>query len=148
MVGAAVRRAQTVLFVRQRTGALAGQWCLPTGLVEPGEPPELAAVRETREAAGIVAVVRGVLAVSNSVVHGQHQRYLVFLCDHVAGDPAPDGVETDRAAYLSLAEIADTTEPFVLLVTLLARRVAAGSYHVLPVEDIQAVGPWYATTFL
>ena len=105
-------------------------------------------MRETREEAGIIAVVHGVLAVSSIVVHGRHQLYLVFLCDHVAGDPAPDGVETDRAAYLSLAEIAGATERFVPLATLLARRVAAGSYHVLPVEDIHAVGPWYATTFL
>ncbi|HSH82418.1 MAG TPA: NUDIX domain-containing protein [Herpetosiphonaceae bacterium] len=148
VVGAAVRRDDKLLFVRQRMGPLKGYWCLPTGLVEPGEPPELAAIRETREEAGITALVQGILAVSNIEWHGQRQLYIVFLCDHAAGEPTPDGSETDQACYVSLADIERMDEPFVPLAVLLAKRVARNGHHVLLAEDIRPLGPFYGTAFM
>ncbi len=148
VVGGAARRDDQILFVRQSAGALTGHWCLPTGLVEPGEAPELAVVREIREEAGIAAIVRGVLAVSNIVWRGQRQLYIVFLCDHVGGEPMPDGRETDRACYLSLAEIDNLGEPVVPLAALLARRVATNEHHVLLAEDIRPLGAFYGTVFM
>ncbi|HSH79083.1 MAG TPA: NUDIX domain-containing protein [Herpetosiphonaceae bacterium] len=141
VVGATVRRDDQILFVRQRAGALTGHWYLPTGLVEPAEAPEMAAMRETQEEAGITAIARGVLALSNIAWRGQRQLYIVFLCDHVAGEPVPDGHETDRAAYLSLAQIDTIGEPLVPLAALLARRVATNNHHVLYASDIGPLGP-------
>lgn len=148
VVGAAVRRDDEILFVRQSYGALTGHWCLPTGLVEPGEAPEKAAVREAMEEAGVVAAIRGVLAISNIEWMGQRQLYIVFLCDHISGESAPDGSETDRAAYLSLAQIDNLGEPVVPLAALLARRVITSNYHVLLASDIRPLGSFYGTAFM
>ncbi len=53
-VGAVVWRDDQALFVRQAPGhPLAGQWTVPWGMVEPGETPEHAALRETKEESGI-----------------------------------------------------------------------------------------------
>jgi 8-oxo-dGTP diphosphatase len=43
----------TITFVRQRHGPFAGNWLLPGGGIEVGEDPELAAIREVREEAGL-----------------------------------------------------------------------------------------------
>jgi hypothetical protein len=60
---------------------------------------------------------------------------IVFLCRHVSGVPASDGgVETDRVAYLSLAEMSNFTEPFESWCDWLVRRVLHGEYCLIPVK--------------
>jgi 8-oxo-dGTP diphosphatase len=49
-----------VLFLRRRPGVfLGGRWELPGGAVEPGEPHEVAAVREVNEETGLRIRVDG-----------------------------------------------------------------------------------------
>jgi ADP-ribose pyrophosphatase YjhB (NUDIX family) len=53
-VGAVVLQGERVLFVRQAQGhTLEGQWSIPWGIVDPGESPDAAALRETREESGV-----------------------------------------------------------------------------------------------
>jgi 8-oxo-dGTP diphosphatase len=55
-----VERDGAVLFIRRRPGAfLGGRWELPGGTVEPGEPHEVAAVREMAEETGLAVRVTG-----------------------------------------------------------------------------------------
>ncbi|GAA4532273.1 NUDIX domain-containing protein [Amycolatopsis samaneae] len=55
-----VPRGGTVLFLRRHPeNFLGGKWELPGGTVEPGEPPERTAVRETAEEAGLTITVTG-----------------------------------------------------------------------------------------
>ncbi|MBM3188648.1 MAG: NUDIX domain-containing protein [Chloroflexi bacterium] len=130
-VGAVVLRDRRVLFVRQAKGAsLAGQWSIPWGLVDSGESPEDAALRETREEAGIEAEVVGLLGIQNLPTDGWLG--IVFLCRHVAGSPTPDGVETDRAAYLSLDEMGALEEPIEPWCAWLARRVLTVPRAAIP----------------
>ncbi len=49
VVGAAVRREDRLLLVRQTYGTYWGQWVLPAGYVEPGERFDEAAAREAAE---------------------------------------------------------------------------------------------------
>ena len=59
-VGGVVLQEQRVLLVRQAAGtSLAGQWSVPWGIVEAGEPPHEAVVRETLEESGVTARVKG-----------------------------------------------------------------------------------------
>jgi ADP-ribose pyrophosphatase YjhB (NUDIX family) len=150
-VGAVVLCEQRVLFVRQAYGDLRGKWSLPWGFVEGKlpdgslEPPEVAAIRETREEACIVAEVEGLLGIQNhSPVSGEPRLYLLFLCRHVSGEPVPDNHETDRAAYLSLDEMNDWDEPFDEFCEWLARRVLEGNYRVLSPETENPYQPYLA----
>jgi len=137
-VGAVVLRGERVLLVRQAEGALRGQWSLPWGFVEgrapdgSPEPPDLAALRETQEEAGVTAQVEGLLGIQNhGSAAGELRVYFLYLCRHVAGEPAPDQRETDRAAYFSLAELDGLREPVEELTAWLARRVLRGQYRLL-----------------
>ncbi len=67
-VGAVVLQGERVLFVRQAQGhPLEGRWSIPWGIVDPGESPDAAALRETREESG---VADGWLPVSRSCLAG------------------------------------------------------------------------------
>ena len=47
MAGAVTLRGDRALFVSQTYGSIKGQWGIPWGVVETGESPEAAALRET-----------------------------------------------------------------------------------------------------
>ena len=148
-VGALVRRGDAVLFVRQTYGeALTGVWTLPWGFVQGvlpgGEPdlPHLAALRETLEEGGVRAAIEGLLGVQNHASRsGEPRVYLLFLCQHIAGEPTPDGTETDRAAYFSLADLESLHEPVDAFCLWLARRVLLGAYHLIPLEATNPYAP-------
>ena len=146
--GAVVRRDDKILFVRQTYGSLKGQWSLPTGFVDAGETPDAAALRETREEAGIVAEIDGLLASCNIKWEGEFQLYLVFLCHHVDGEPTADGQENDLAGYFSLAEMDAIEVPFEALCAWIARRVLQEDYQLLPRSDIRSLAPHYQTAFM
>lgn len=130
-VGAVVLRDKRVLFVRQAPGhPLAGQWSIPWGIVDSGEPPEDAALRETGEESGVTAEIDGLLGIQNLPQAGWLG--IVFLCHPVGGSPAPDGAETDRAAYLSLDEMNALEEPFEPWCEWLVRRVLEGNFTLIP----------------
>jgi ADP-ribose pyrophosphatase YjhB (NUDIX family) len=112
-VGAVVVRNGEALFVRQTpTHSLGPVWTIPWGLLHAGEAPSAAALRETLEEAGIVANATGLLAAQSLPAPWEGTIALVFLCTHEAGEPRPDGVETDAARYLSLEELIHSDEPF------------------------------------
>lgn len=132
-VGAVVIHQQRILFVRQARGhALSGMWSIPWGFVDDGETPEAAALRETVEESGITATLEGLLGIQNLPTPGWAG--IIFACQAQSGDPTPDGVETDRAAYFSLDEILSFTEPFEPWCKWLALRVLNGKCRVIPEE--------------
>ena len=71
-----------------------GLWAVVSGILEPGEQPALAAVREVLEETGIVAVVEGLASVRSdpeTVLYGNGDRAqyldLTFVCRAVGGEP-------------------------------------------------------------
>jgi 8-oxo-dGTP pyrophosphatase MutT (NUDIX family) len=96
---AVVTRGDDVLMVRR---ADTGQWTPVTGIIDPGEEPADAAVRETLEEADVVArVVRlASVGVTDEVVYPNGDRTqfvdLTFRLEWVSGEPHPaDGENTD-----------------------------------------------------
>jgi ADP-ribose pyrophosphatase YjhB (NUDIX family) len=137
-VGAVVLRGDKVLFVRQTYGKLTGVWSLPWGLVDGvgpdglPEPPHQAAIRETREEAGVCAKVQGLLGIQNHTTQdGRLALYLLYLCHHASGEPVPDHRETDRAAYFSLDEIESLGEPVDAFCRWVADRVLTDKHHLI-----------------
>jgi ADP-ribose pyrophosphatase YjhB (NUDIX family) len=130
-VGTVVLCEHRVLLVRQASGhSLAGRWTIPWGLVDPGEAPEAAALRETHEESGITAQIEGLLGVQNLPEGGWMA--LLYLCRHVGGTPTPDGgVETDRAAYLTLQETTALGTSLDAWCAWLVRRVLLGEHTAI-----------------
>ena len=133
-VGAVVLHDNRALFVRQARGhPLEGQWSIPWGVVDLGESPESAAIRETEEESGIKVKVEGLLGFQNLRQEGWIA--LLFLCQHVHGEPKSDGgFETDAAAYFSMEEMERFKEPFDPWCEWLVRRVLNGEYHLIPMQ--------------
>jgi len=132
------------LFVRQAKGAsLEGQWSIPWGMVDPGERPEAAALRETQEEGGITAEIEGLLGIQNLRRAGWVG--IIFQCRHINGAPTPDGgVETDRAAYFSLTELEALEEPVEPWCAWIVRRVLQGECHLIPAEPDSPYQPHLA----
>ncbi len=139
-VGAVILQGEKVLFIRQAPGhSLAGQWSIPWGLVDEGETPEDAALRETYEESRVRAELDGLLGIQNLPTPGWLA--VVFIGHHLAGQPTPDGVETDKVAYFSLAEIDSGQQPIEPWCEWLARRVLTGEHTVIPSAPENAYHP-------
>lgn len=102
-VTAVVVREREVLLVRR---ADTGEWTPVTGIVDPGEQPAAAAVREVLEEADVVATASRLASVGVTepvtYANGDRSQYvdLTFRCDFVSGEPHPaDGENTDAAWF-------------------------------------------------
>lgn len=85
-VAAIVTRGDRLLLVQRRYHG-AGSWSTPGGYLDPGETPEAAAVRETREETGVEVDRPTFLAVSNDVhPDGKHNVTLWFAARYVSGE--------------------------------------------------------------
>ena len=104
MAGTATTARQVLLIRRADNGA----WTPVTGIIDPGEHPADAAVRETAEEAGVRIAVDYLawVNVTDVVVYpnGDRSRYLdhTFACRWLDGDPAPADDETTDARWWSL----------------------------------------------
>jgi 8-oxo-dGTP diphosphatase len=97
-----------VLLVRRGHAPSAGEWTLPGGRVEPGEPPEAAVVRELYEETALVGCVAAALEVvtlaRDGVTYVIHE-YLVSVSNPEAaraGDDAADVRWVDPDALTAL----------------------------------------------
>eukprot|EP00808_Paulinella_micropora_P016201 g5479.t1 len=82
-------------------------WWVPAGWVDPGESLQMAAVRETKEEAGIDIVLKGVLRVEHS--HSPYGARLraIFYAEPKDEKQSPKSVpdeESNGAAFLSVEE--------------------------------------------
>jgi 8-oxo-dGTP diphosphatase len=138
--GTVVLAGNKVLLVRQAEGhPLQGQWSIPWGIVDDSETPEDAAVRETREESGITAEIDGLLGIQNLPQQGWLG--VIFLCHPIEGDPEPDGVETDRAAYFTLEDMESSEERFERWCEWLVRRVLTGNRRIIERADDDPYAP-------
>jgi ADP-ribose pyrophosphatase YjhB (NUDIX family) len=99
-----IREADVLLVERADNGS----WTPVTGIVEPGEEPADAAVREVGEETGVTAVPARLAWVHATApvihVNGDRAQYLdhVFLMRWVAGEPHPADDESTDARWFAL----------------------------------------------
>jgi len=107
--GAVVVHDGRVLLVRNLHGVTRGRYLLPAGRVEPGEPPDLAAARETFEETHLRVAIEGLLGVRLWVMDdGEHSYFFMFLAHLVspASELVPNLDEIDDARFFSPDEMA------------------------------------------
>ncbi|PWH05753.1 ADP-ribose pyrophosphatase [Brachybacterium endophyticum] len=104
-------RAHENLLVVRRTDN--GVWTPVTGIIDPGEQPAAAAVREVAEEADVTARPVRLLEVRTLPVmtypNGDRAQYLdlCFLLEHVEGDPFPADGENTEARWAPVDELPD-----------------------------------------
>lgn len=94
------------------------RWQLPKGIVDPGESPEVTAVREVREEAGIEAERLGLIETIEywyrSVRNGRPVRYHKFvhfyLMQYRSGDVANHDHEVEESRWVSFEEALEMLE--------------------------------------
>ena len=106
-VGGIVVCGNKVLLVRRASEPRAGDWALPGGFVEHDETVQAAVRREVFEETGVEAEVEGLVAVLNRVFDEVNDTYLICLLRAKCEEARPDGVEVDRARFVTREELED-----------------------------------------
>jgi ADP-ribose pyrophosphatase YjhB (NUDIX family) len=94
-----------VLLVRRSDN---GEWSSVSGIVDPGEHPAVAALRELREEAGVIGEIERLAQVGVTKLitypNGDQTQYtsLVFRCRYVAGDAAVGDDESLEVGWFGL----------------------------------------------
>lgn len=136
-VGALVVRDNAVLLVRMTYSSSRGRYMLPGGLVDPGETLDAAVVREVREETGVTARPVGIIGMRSRYDGHDNDNYVLWLLDHVDGEPSADGHENDDVRYFTLEEI-EARNDVVYLAKYMARRVLTGQVRPhTPVDDYE-----------
>ncbi len=86
--GHGVNAGQFLIAKRAPGGAYGGCWEFPGGKVELGETPQDALKRELAEELGIVVEIGDVQSVAFDENEDRELILMVFLCEHVSGEPA------------------------------------------------------------
>ncbi len=126
---ALVRRDDAILLTRNSVhGPHPGQWNLPGGGVDHGEPPAAAVAREVTEETGLLATVGPLLGVhdehfTGTAPHGReedfHGVHLVFAAAVEPGEPRVQETAgtTDDVTWVSLTDVFSGAVPVSSLVT-------------------------------
>jgi len=106
--GAVIVHEDRVLLVRNIHGVTRGRYLLPAGRVKPGEPPDVAAVRETFEETHLRVEIEGLLGVRLWVMDdGEHNYFFMFRARLLSplSDLHPNTAEIDDAQFFSREEL-------------------------------------------
>jgi 8-oxo-dGTP diphosphatase len=108
-VGAVVTRDGELLLVRRGHGPAAGEWSLPGGRAQFGEPLHEAVVRETREETGLDVVVQRFLGWVERIdteTDSHHFVILDFSCTLLDPHQSPKaGDDATEAAWVALTAL-------------------------------------------
>ncbi len=120
-VTAVVFKDEKVLLGRRSDN---GAWQCVSGIVDPGEEPADAAVRECAEEAGIVVRATRLALVQQvpriTYANGDQVDYLdlVFRCDWVSGEPHPADGELTEVGWYGLGELVEVEQEHVRKIAL------------------------------
>ena len=111
-VGVVCFREEEVLLIRRGTPPKQGEWSLPGGRVEPGEPVRTAALRELKEETGVDAVLVDLVDVVDAVFENRsgdlitrHYVLIDFVARWQSGAPVA-GDDAAEARFFHLSDLA------------------------------------------
>jgi ADP-ribose pyrophosphatase YjhB (NUDIX family) len=84
-VGAVILKDDHILLIQRGQAPAKGKWTLPGGVVEVGESPEKALIREVKEECSLRITVIGVIDVVNKVIRDDHNaiKYHYVIIDYL-----------------------------------------------------------------
>lgn len=107
-VGAVVVEGGRVLLVRRGSEPLKGEWSLPGGLVEVGEPLSVAVIREVREESGLIVEPVELIELLDRIHRdGERVRYHYVIADYlcrVTGGELRAASDADAVRWVERAE--------------------------------------------
>ena len=111
-VGVVCFRDEQVLLIRRGTPPKQGEWSMPGGRVEPGEPVRTAALRELKEETGVDAVLVDLVDVVDAVFENRggdlitrHYVLIDFVAQWQSGEPVA-GDDAADARFFHLSDLA------------------------------------------
>lgn len=110
-VGVVCLRGDEVLLIQRGTPPRMGEWSLPGGRMEPGEPAKTAALRELREETGVQAELVGLVDVVDAIFENRagdritrHYVLIDFAARWVSGEPIA-GDDAAQARFFHQSEL-------------------------------------------
>lgn len=111
-VGVVCLRGDEVLLVKRGNPPLQGEWSIPGGRIDPGEPARVAALRELMEETGVEAELVGLIDVVDAIFKNKagtlitrHYVLVDYAARWLSGDPVA-GDDADEARFVALDELA------------------------------------------
>lgn len=101
-VAVLIKNNDEVLFVQRKYDPQAGQWTLPSGFVDAGEDPKIAAARECLEETGLVIGDLDLLDVVYSQEHPRGASILIIYQAQVQSGEVIPGDDASQAAYFHI----------------------------------------------
>jgi 8-oxo-dGTP diphosphatase len=100
-VGVVCVRGHEVLLIRRGTAPRLGEWSLPGGRIEYGEPLAAAAARELYEETGVEAELLGLLDVIDGLFLEMDRHYVLidYLARWTSGEPRPGDDAADARFF-------------------------------------------------
>ena len=135
-VAAIVRRARSILLVKELHGRYEGRWGLPKGYVDDGELPRNAALRELREECGVDGTVRGIQSVRERLLDGMPAIFIAYLVDiEPSAEPKPNA-EVSEAVFVSVDQFSQLNWISDAMHAMAVN--AVNSKHILSSNDYEA----------
>ena len=84
-VGAVILKNDHILLIQRGQAPAIGKWTLPGGVIELGESPEEALIREVKEECNLRITVIGVIDVVNKMIQDEHNaiKYHYVIIDYL-----------------------------------------------------------------
>lgn len=110
-VGVVCIRGDEVLLIRRGTPPKQGEWSIPGGRIEPGEPAKTAALRELTEETAVQADLKGLIDVVDAVFQNRsgdlitrHYVLIDFAAKWIKGEPVA-GDDAAEARFFHQSEL-------------------------------------------